>query len=407
MTTPMTEAPRQPYAPRRFSRAARALGVFWGVILVGFVLLALTLEILGPPGNSTKPMPLQAGKPSASSVSPATQAARLASGANPLSSPPQKPGHGQPPAARQEAPSSGSSPAAAKGPPTPAGGEQTGPSLPTPIPPPDLSLLEPASFSPSAQLPKIGADGRLPMRVYAGKFDPNETRPKVALIIAGIGLSVTESNDAIVSTPPAVTLAFSPYAVQPEKLLNEARSHGHEFLISIPMEPQGYPLNDEGPEALLTGADPALNHQRLEWALSRIAGYAGATGALDGMRGERYAAVGPLLLALEDELASRGLYYVDPRPGQPPPAHVSGCTVDIVVDEPGVGSEIEAKLAQLERLAKARGTAVGLAGLPRPVTVEKIAAWTKTLSERGVILVPVSALVQNPPGTLSQNKNHE
>ena len=33
-----------------------------------------------------------------------------------------------------------------------------------------------------------------------------------------------------------------------------ARPTEHEYLLSIPMEPQGYPLNDPGASALLTGA---------------------------------------------------------------------------------------------------------------------------------------------------------
>ena len=72
-------------------------------------------------------------------------------------------------------------------------------------------------------------------------------------------------------------------------LLQDARAHGHEYLASVPMEPQGYPLNDPGPRALLTGADPATNEHNLEWALIRVPGAVGATGALDGMRGERLA----------------------------------------------------------------------------------------------------------------------
>ena len=55
------------------------------------------------------------------------------------------------------------------------------------------------------------------------------------------------------------------------------------------MESQGYPLNDSGPHALLTGADPAVNDRNLEWVLSRMQGEVGLTGASDGLRGERFA----------------------------------------------------------------------------------------------------------------------
>ena len=77
-----------------------------------------------------------------------------------------------------------------------------------------------------------------------------------------------------------VTLAISPYAANPDQLLTAARAAEHEYLLSIPMEPQGFPLNDPGPQALMTTLPPEENRQRLDWALSRIAGYVGATGAL-------------------------------------------------------------------------------------------------------------------------------
>jgi len=32
----------------------------------------------------------------------------------------------------------------------------------------------------------------------------------------------------------------------------------------------------------------------------------------------------------------------------------------------------------------------------RPITVERIAAWTKSLEEKGIALAPVSALVEGP-----------
>ncbi len=42
----------------------------------------------------------------------------------------------------------------------------------------------------------------------------------------------------------------------PGSLLAAARLAEHEYLLSIPMEPQGFPLNDPGPQALMTSASP-------------------------------------------------------------------------------------------------------------------------------------------------------
>jgi hypothetical protein len=230
--------------------------------------------------------------------------------------------------------------------------------------------------------------------VYARPFDGTDKRPRIALVVTGLGMSDSDSRAAIEALPGPVTLTFSPYASSPEPLLELARARGHETLISIPMESQGYPLNDAGSHSLLTGAEPAQNRANLEWSLSRIQGYVGATGAIDSMRGERFAEQSSTLGLVVDELGRRGLLYLDPRPGRSASGKAPSRTVDLVVDDPPARAEIEAKLAGLERLAREKGAAVGLAGPLRPVTVERIAAWAKGLDEKGITLVPVSALVE-------------
>jgi polysaccharide deacetylase 2 family uncharacterized protein YibQ len=264
---------------------------------------------------------------------------------------------------------------------------------------PDPALLEPAKAFPPAMLPRVAADGRLARAVYARPFDAADKRPRIGLVVTGLGMSDADSRNAIETLPGPITLAFSPYANAPDPLADVARAKGHETLISIPMEPQGYPLNDAGSRSLLTGAEPAKNRQNLEWALSRIQGYVGATGGFEGMRGERFADQTVSFRQVLEELGRRGLLYIDPRPGRglPPSATLPARDVDILVDDPPARAEIEAKLAALERLAREKGSALGLAGPLRPVTVERIAAWARGLDEKGIALAPVSALADVPP----------
>ncbi len=259
------------------------------------------------------------------------------------------------------------------------------------IPMPDPALMEPAPDFSGAHLPRIAADGRTSMQVYSPAVNPADTRPKVAFLLVGIGLSDAESWIAINTLPPAVTLGVSPYSVNPEPLLAEARAHGHEFLVTLPMESQGYPLNDSGPRALLTGAAPTDNARNLEWVLSRFQGEAGVSGASDGLRGERFANSPAAFGDVLKEIAQRGLLYVDARPN----ATVTGSAVDVtnVVDDPPVRTSIDAKLADLEQRARDGKPAIGLAGPLRPVTVERIANWARGLDSRGINLVPVSAML--------------
>lgn len=256
---------------------------------------------------------------------------------------------------------------------------------------PDPALLEPSRAFPTAGLPRIGADGRLPRLVYRRPAPPPGARPRIALLLAGVGLAAADSRAAIDRLPGAVSLAFSAYTPNPEALLAAARSRGHEFLASVPMEANGYPWNDAGPRSLLTGNPPAANRENLEWAMSRLQGYVGLTGASDGLRGERFADQGSSFTLVLDEAARRGLLYIDPRPGAPPPPG-TGRTADVVIDDPPTRADIEAKLVLLERAARDHGSALGLAGPLRPATIERLAAWTEDVEKRGYQLVPVSAL---------------
>ena len=257
---------------------------------------------------------------------------------------------------------------------------------------PDPALLEPSRAFPTAGLPRIGANGRLPRLAYRRPAPPPGVRPRIALLLSGVGLSAADSRAAIDRLPGAVSLAFSAYTPNPETLLAAARSRGHEILASVPMEADGFPWNDAGPRSLLTGNPPAANRENLEWAMSRLQGYVGLTGASDGLRGERFADQGSSFALVLDEAARRGLLYVDPRPGAPAPPG-TGRTVDVVIDDPPTRADIEAKLILLERAARDHGTALGLAGPLRPATIERLAAWTEDAEKRGYELVPVSALV--------------
>jgi hypothetical protein len=234
------------------------------------------------------------------------------------------------------------------------------------------------------------------MQVYAAGFDSSTLRPRVGLLLAGVGLNQAESEAAIRTLPGGVTLAISPYAQNTARLLGAARSAEHEFLLSIPMEPQGFPLNDPGRQALMTSLSVEQNRSRLEWALSRISGYVGAVGAEGSLRGERFASLPEEMNPVLAELARRGLLYVDPRPGAAPLPLVWSRRVDLVIDAPGAAADIDDKLAQLARLAREKGSALGFAGAVRPVTTQRLAAWANGLAADGLALAPVSALVQAP-----------
>ena len=205
--------------------------------------------------------------------------------------------------------------------------------------------------------------------------------------------------------PAAVDLAFSAYAPldSAAELAKMARRGGRECLVSIPMEPSGYPMMEEGKRALLVGAAPEQNEQNLDWALSNVAGCVGATGGSDGLNGGRFAASTQAFAEVLATVERRGLLYLDSRPDASAPlATAPGRSlprvVDVIVDraaapdEPADAQAIDRNLAELEQDAVRRGTAIGLAGPPRPVLLDRIGVWAHGLAARGVVLAPLTAI---------------
>jgi len=245
-------------------------------------------------------------------------------------------------------------------------------------------------------MPRVGDDGRTSIRTYAGQFDRQDSRPRIGIIVADIGISATQTDDAIRRLPPAMTLVISPYAPRPAQVAERLRARGVESLIGLPLEPAGYPLNDPGNRALLTGRTLAENNESLEWLLARFPAYVGAIGVVGGMRGERFAAFEQGFLALQETLRGRGVLFIDARPGVAAPSRAWGRAVDVVVDEPATRSEIERRLAEVEAIAKARGSALGLAHAATPLVVDRLVAWAAGLDQRGLVLAPVTALARRP-----------
>ncbi len=262
--------------------------------------------------------------------------------------------------------------------------------LPPPAPGAPLPVAPIAGFfapGPAGPLPIIATDGRTPFEAYRRPFLPNG-RPKVALVVGGLGLNSRATQQAIETLPAEITLSFSPYAEGLQGWIDMARAHGHEVLLEAPMEPIDYPDNDPGPYTLMAGAQAAETVNKLEWILSRATGYFGVTNYL----GSRFLASDGAYQAFAGAVRGRGLAFVDDgsaaRRGG---AGLVRGSAERVIDDQLNQSAIDQQLVALEAGALQRGQALG-SGFAYPVTLEKVAQWSRGLDQRGFQLAPVSAL---------------
>lgn len=254
----------------------------------------------------------------------------------------------------------------------------------------DARLLEKSRYG---MIPVV-ADGLKPFTVYAAEADRAKAAkmPVVAIVVAGLGVGAAKTADAIMKLPAAVTLAFTPYGADPGKLAERARTQRHEIMLQIPMEPFDYPDNDPGPQTLLTTLNGEQNIDRLYWHLSRLQGYAG----IANFMGARFVASDPVMQPIIREAAKRGLSYFDdgstPRSVAQTLAASSSlpfAKADFTIDAVPSSAEIDRTLIKLETLARERGTAVGVASA-LPVSIERLGAWIKTLDSKGIMLVPLT-----------------
>ncbi|EJW13035.1 Putative periplasmic protein YibQ [Rhodovulum sp. PH10] len=270
---------------------------------------------------------------------------------------------------------------------TPAHGEKPAPAKAGESP---SNLLE---ASRHGMLPRIGLDGARPSVAYA-EPTPAGTGAKIAIVVAGLGVSPTTTAAALKELPPAVTLAFLPYGDDLARLVGQARAEKHEVLLQVPMEPFDYPDDDPGPQTLLTSLAGDQNVDRMQWAMGRFQGYVGIMNFMGGRFTSTETAVAPMLR----EVAKRGLLYVDdgasPRSlaGQIAGANnLPFAKGTVVLDEVPSNAEMDRAFERLETTARESGSAVGIARA-LPLSIERIAAWAQAAEGRGFVVVPITAV---------------
>ncbi|MBC8038297.1 MAG: divergent polysaccharide deacetylase family protein, partial [Rhizobiales bacterium] len=135
-------------------------------------------------------------------------------------------------------------------------------------------LAQVAEDTKEGPLPRISTSGKKPFDVYAQTTPMgvlNSDRPRIAIVLGGMGLNARLTRKAIKELPGDVTFGFAPYGENLQEQVNRARAQGHEILLQLPMEPLGYPANNPGPNTLLAEAAEADNQKALHWHMSRFA----------------------------------------------------------------------------------------------------------------------------------------
>ena len=228
------------------------------------------------------------------------------------------------------------------------------------------------------------SNDRQPVNIYAKPFNHKDIRPRIGIVVTGLGLSDAATEAAIQALPGGVTLAFAPYSAKLDSWIRLAHASGHEVLIDIPMEPNNFPPYDPGPQALLTS-----QHKRQ----SKSARFSSQSGnrvcRCNGFPWIPFHASRKHMLR-SYAINQRGLLYFDSgsSPGSTAPSLAQDLkmpfsTATLMLDESASRQSIDRKFTELEKQAKSEKQAIGVAS-PYPVTFEKISNWAIQLRARGL-----------------------
>lgn len=311
-----------------------------------------------------------------------------------------------PPAEKAPEPPAEKPPEPAAAPPVPGAPSETAPAeTPPPVLPPEVKLppatptAEPnpalMEQTEAGMLPVIGKDGTKPWRYYSKPYERKRNQPMVAIIVTGLGEGRAVTQQAL-TLPEYVAFSFSPYARDIPSWSTAVRATGHELLIDLPLEPTNYPATDPGPYGLLLDKGSAEAEKRLQWVMARYPAYIG----MMTPQNESFTANDEAFKLLLQSMANRGLLMVvggEPHKKETRDiidgSHTAILVADVLIDEELSPLAIQTRFGQLVDRAKNQGYAIGVLRA-YPLSISELQAWMAALEEKGVMLVPVSAIAK-------------
>lgn len=265
-----------------------------------------------------------------------------------------------------------------------------------PVAPPQERAALPPLGAPIALPPAYG--GPLPpWRQFAVAAPPSEGRAKIVIVIDDMGIDRARSAQTV-ALPGPLTLSYLPYGQNLPAQTAEARRHGHELMVHMPMQPSV--AMDPGPDALTVALSPEEVQRRVRSNLGKFEGYVGVNNHM----GSRFTPWEAGMLPVIAELRARGLLWLDSRTS----AKSVGSSLaqklavpyvdrDIFLDDDPALDAVRKQLKQLEAVAHRTGKGVAI-GHPKDHTITALKEWLPTLAGKGLVLVPISNVVKVPAG---------
>ena len=219
--------------------------------------------------------------------------------------------------------------------------------------------------------------------------------PRAAIVIDDLGNEIAPAQRISGWEPPVAGAVLPGLRWSAEAARALARG-GHEVLLHLPMEPEGYPRVRPGPGVVLRSQTDAQIEQTLEADLASVPGAVGVNNHM----GSAATADPRVMRAVTRVLSARGLFFLDSRTtdatvAERTAAEASVKTVArrVFLDDAATAEAVRAKLQELLRRARQEQSAVAI-GHPYAVTLSVLERELPRFADQGVQLVRVSELAK-------------
>ncbi len=240
------------------------------------------------------------------------------------------------------------------------------------------------------------ADDMTPFQAYKKPYTPVAGRPVVAFVVTDFGLSDSASQYLLDALPADVTFVLNPYADGALKWANAARTYGHEFWLSLPMESKDSALRDNGPNMQALNASIQDNQNYLENTLSVASGYAGVVTQRNHVFVEEDAIASSIL----KEIFGRGLGLVESTTsGIPFGSKLSKQSgypyvqTNLWLDDDLRPENVDGAFRDITTFAHKNGRVVVFFH-PYPALVDRVKSWISSANNEGFQIAPLSAMVE-------------
>lgn len=218
----------------------------------------------------------------------------------------------------------------------------------------------------------------------------------IAIIIDDMGSSLKEAEDLMNIGVP-LTFSVIPGLRQAREVAEAVHAGGYDVMLHIPMEPHDYPARRLETNGLLLAHSEGEIEKRMKDYFRAVPYAAGANNHM----GSRFTEDRDKMLVVLEMLRAKGMFFVDsmttPKSiglslSRELGLHATARSAPFLDNSQDVAA-VKTQLGALEKLARKRGSAVGICH-PHRTTIQALAEELPRMRSRGIRFVSVSRLVR-------------